>query len=69
MTLYLEDGTAYANPYSDLHTLSSKGCVAPHLFEGKPEWEWRKIADKSGSRKAAKGLNFGHRATSSSNAS
>lgn len=69
MTLHLEDGTAYSNPWSDLHCLSARGCVAPHLFEGKPEHEWRKIADKSGSRKAAKGLNFGYRATSSSNAS
>ena len=59
MTLHLEDGTAYSNPWSDLHCLSARGCVAPHLFEGKPEHEWRKIADKSGSRKAAKGLNFG----------
>lgn len=58
-TLYLEDGTAYVNPHSDLHTLSARGCVAPHLFEGKGEHEWRVIANKSGTRFKAKGLNFG----------
>ena len=63
--LCLPDGTKYPNPLSDLHLITAMNCVAPSLpslatiFVGKPEWEWRKIADKSGSRKSAKSLNFG----------
>lgn len=58
--LCLPDGTKYPNPLSDLHLISAMNCVAPSIpslatiFEGKPEWEWRKIADKSGARKSAK---------------
>jgi intein/homing endonuclease len=58
--LCLPDGTKYPNPLSDLHLISAMNCVAPSLpslatiFVGKPEWEWRKIADKSGARKSAK---------------
>jgi DNA polymerase-1 len=57
-TLQREDGSRYINPYSDLHTLSAVYCVNPDRYRNVPEDQWRELADKSGDRKLAKGLNF-----------
>jgi DNA polymerase I-like protein with 3'-5' exonuclease and polymerase domains len=53
------DGNLYPNPEADMHTLTAAKCIAPELFNDKPLYLWRQIADKSKSRKKAKPLNFG----------
>lgn len=52
------DGTEYVNPWSDLHTLSTVFCINPDRYKDIPEDRWREVADASGDRKLAKGLNF-----------
>lgn len=53
------DGSLYPNPQADMHTLTAAKCIAPELFLDQPFYMWRQIADKSGTRKKAKPLNFG----------
>jgi DNA polymerase I-like protein with 3'-5' exonuclease and polymerase domains len=57
-TLTRPDGTKYVNPYSDMHTLSAVYCINPERYKDVPEDQWRELADNSGDRKLAKGLNF-----------
>lgn len=58
-TILGPDGNQYPNPEADMHTLTAAKCIAPELFIDQPLYLWRKIADKSKTRKKAKSLNFG----------
>jgi hypothetical protein len=53
-----EDGTEYINPYACLHALSAVFCINPDRYKDVPPDRWRELADSSGDRKLAKGLNF-----------
>ncbi len=60
------EGKEYANPDSDLHTLTAQGCCFPQIFEGKPKHLWvsiakdeSAIAQKGSARDFAKRTNFG----------
>jgi DNA polymerase I-like protein with 3'-5' exonuclease and polymerase domains len=56
--LQREDGSWYVNPDADLHTLSAVYCINPERYKNLPKDKWREVADESGDRKLAKGLNF-----------
>jgi len=59
-------GITYDNPYADLHTLTTKNCCFPQLFENVPEHLWVSTARnpdliklKGDPRSYGKRLNFG----------